>query len=274
MVDTFSTSNRLNKQTVGGNVDTWGGKNNDNMDLIDAALDGVLAFAMSADKTLTFADGATDEARRRVLRITSGTGGTITIPAVMKVYLVINDADGDVGVHTPSGTIVTVASKDRAILVCTGADAGNSVLLFGARRDPIEMIDQATTSGTSITLPNFAGNRNGQFLVEFRGVSHSSGSSQPLRVSLTNSATPANWRTLGTFASTASIWGAITMNAGNLTGSRGGVAVAGVFDSTATTETGAPGGVILPYRIGTAYLHIDWGGTAAFDAGSVKLWEL
>src|SRR5690606_19513902 len=100
---------RLEQQAPGENSNTWGARLNGNMiAMVDEALDGWAAFALSGARTLSEADGDPDEARKRVLHITGGTGGTVTLPAVEKVYLVKNDATGPVTFAQGSGVSAAV----------------------------------------------------------------------------------------------------------------------------------------------------------------------
>ena len=105
-------------------LDTWGARWNaqGGSDLIDASLDGVEDFALSGPKTLTNNNGAADEARKRGLNITGGTGGTITIPNVDKLYLVRNGSSGDVIITTGSGTTATIKTGLVKWVMCDGAN--------------------------------------------------------------------------------------------------------------------------------------------------------
>lgn len=123
MADTYSTNNRLEKMEPGQYLDTWGARLNGNViDLVDAALDGVESFALSGSKTLTNNNGAADEARKRILNVTGGTGGTITIPNVAKAYLVRNGSSDVVTITTGSGTTATIASGLTKWVFSTGSN--------------------------------------------------------------------------------------------------------------------------------------------------------
>lgn len=84
--------NRLEKQAVGENVNTWGDKlNQRGLDLIDEAMDGVESIAVASTAvTLTSSNYASDQARNRALMLTGALTGntTVTVPGVEKVYLV------------------------------------------------------------------------------------------------------------------------------------------------------------------------------------------
>lgn len=148
MPSTYTTRNRLEKQAPGENSNTWGQRLNEKVfDLVDFALDGMTSFALSTTKTLTDEDGAADEARARYLNITGGTGGTITIPNVEKLYLVRNASSGTVTITTGSGTTATVSASDMQWVVCEG---GNVVRATSA----LTASAAATLTNKSINLAN------------------------------------------------------------------------------------------------------------------------
>lgn len=123
MPSTYTTSNRVEKQGAGENNNSWGTRLNTNtIDMFDEALDGVTAFTLSTTKTLSEANGSTDESRPRVINITSGTGGTVTIPNVKKNYLVRNATSGNVIFTTGSGTTTTVTTGGVCWIVCVGGN--------------------------------------------------------------------------------------------------------------------------------------------------------
>ena len=76
MPSTFTSSLRLVKQATGENTETWGDIFNQQFaDLADVAVAGYASVSLSdTDKTLTTAEGASDEARYMFLRFT----GTLT----------------------------------------------------------------------------------------------------------------------------------------------------------------------------------------------------
>lgn len=123
MPSTYSTRNRAEKQAAGENSNTWGTRLNTNtIDIIDAALDGRVAFTLSGAKTLTTVDGAADEARMRFIDVTGGTGGTVTIPNLEKLYLVRNGSTGDLTFTTGSGTTATIKSGNVQWIVSAGGN--------------------------------------------------------------------------------------------------------------------------------------------------------
>ncbi len=134
MPSTPTSSNRFEKQGTGENANTWGSRLNDNtIELIDDAIDGLAAYALSGAKTLVSTNYAADEARMAIQHITSGTGGTVTIPGVHKWYLVKNTSSGTVTFTTGAGTTGVVAAGDQRIVVCDGTNVYNlRALNYGA----------------------------------------------------------------------------------------------------------------------------------------------
>lgn len=122
MASSYSASFRLNYQAAGDNLNLWGIiLNNGVFQLVEDAVAGSLSFALSGTKTLIVNNGATDEARNMVLNVTGGTGGTITAPAVKKLYLVRNATTGSV-IVTAGGVGATVISGQTSWVWCDGTD--------------------------------------------------------------------------------------------------------------------------------------------------------
>jgi len=122
MADTYTTRNRLIKPEIGQYTNAWGGVLNlQNFDLVDAAIDGMAGFTLTGAKTLSSNNAAADESRMRFLKITGGTGGTITIPSVEKWYIVRNGSSGN-AVFSAGGTTATVAAGLLTIVVCDASD--------------------------------------------------------------------------------------------------------------------------------------------------------
>lgn len=130
MASTYSTNLRIELMVDGENSNTWGGKTNTSLNLLEQAVSGVASVAMTdADYTLTTSNAATDEARNAVITMT----GTLTqarnviVPSVDKVYIFKNSTTGgfSIIVKTSAGTGVTVPNGETAQVYC---DATNVVL--------------------------------------------------------------------------------------------------------------------------------------------------
>ena len=118
------TPNGLNKQTPGTNDNAWGDVLNDEViQLVDEFVAGRASFSLSGTKTLTSTNGVSNEARMAILHITSGTGGAIVIPARSKLYMVFNEASGDVRLAPSGGTAATVETTEATLIFCDGTNA-------------------------------------------------------------------------------------------------------------------------------------------------------
>ena len=146
-----TTRNRLIKQGTGENLNTWGANlNTGALDLIDAALDGLVSFSLSGTRTLTSTNYADDESRRRIIFITGGTGGSVTVPSVEKLYIVRNGSSGNVTVGHVGGSQVTVPAGAITIVICDGANAfggGTDVLTLAAANAYTDATAFAATAG-------------------------------------------------------------------------------------------------------------------------------
>ena len=167
MASSYTTLLRLELQNPGENLNTWGSKlNADTTALIDFAIGGVTALALSGPVTLTTANGAADQARSATLNFTSGTGGTVTIPAVSKVYQVRNNCSGNVVFTTGSGSTATVEPGNLATVICDGtncyrfADAADIATCLASAK---AYTDAAAFASASGNLPGQGGNA-GKFL--------------------------------------------------------------------------------------------------------------
>lgn len=114
----------FNKQDPGSNENAWGEVLNDEViELIDAAIRGRTAFALSGSKTLTSTNGEANESRAAILHITSGTGGAVTLPAISKLYMVFNQSSGDVTLAPSGGNAATVETTEACLVFCDGTNA-------------------------------------------------------------------------------------------------------------------------------------------------------
>ena len=126
MASTYTTNLGIEKIGAGEQAGTWGTTTNNNLDIIDEAVNGVISIGLNTtSKTLTTSDGSLSEGGRKVLIFTGSPGGdcTVTIaPAeVEKMYFIDNKADQKLIIRQGTGTIgngraVEVASLSKGFI--------------------------------------------------------------------------------------------------------------------------------------------------------------
>lgn len=168
---------RLEKQATGQNLNTWGQRLNDSgIALIEEAIAGVTAKALSGNVTLTSTNYEADESRRAILVFTDDglfAKPTVTIPAVEKVYLVHNKgSEYDIDI-TCGGAVATVGPGLIVSVYCDGTDCFNTdearlaeiakdaaeaaqLAAEGARDDAIDAKDDAEAAAIATDLDRTA----------------------------------------------------------------------------------------------------------------------
>lgn len=125
MASSPTTRNRLNKQAQGDNINSWGGVLNTAVfDLVDEALDGVVSMVVTGNATLSSANYSTDQARKRVLKLTGSPGASyiITVPSVEKFYIVHNLTNAAQQLKA-GGLAASVPSNTLTYVYCDGTDS-------------------------------------------------------------------------------------------------------------------------------------------------------
>ena len=160
MASTFSDRLKLELQASGENAGTWGDKTNNNLEVIDAFVNGYLSksVAGSSDVTLTTADAsATAESSNKVIELTGALTGNIKVlvPAKESNYVIFNNTTGSFTLtvaptgHTSNGVAITQGShtmvynkSDRCVDVL-GAKVGTTATTYigsGAELTGIDII--------------------------------------------------------------------------------------------------------------------------------------
>lgn len=122
MASTPSSRLRLAKQATYDNPETWGvWLNGAVVDLVDDAFGGS-AVAVAGNVTLTVENYTEDQARSLFLMLSGAGGFTITVPAVDKLYLVINNCAADVTVTPLAGTGAVVRAGTAVWWYCDGTN--------------------------------------------------------------------------------------------------------------------------------------------------------
>jgi hypothetical protein len=170
MSSSYSSSLKLEKMTTGEKAGLWGTVTNTNLDLIQEAVGGYIAIAVTnADITTTVADGASSNGRNAVILL-SGTlaaNRNVTVPdSIEKTWLVIDttvrsSSHFTLTFKTASGTGVTLARGSTTLLYSDGTNVNKAMIQKGyvstttaytAVADDQVIVDTSSTAIT-ITLP-------------------------------------------------------------------------------------------------------------------------
>lgn len=155
MTSTYSSSLRLELMATGDQSGTWGDTTNTNLGtLLEQAITGYLSVAQGdvANLTLTTTNGASDQARNAVVRITGALTATrnVVVQTANKLYTIANDTtggfsivvktSGGTGVSVPPGAMVDVYSNGTNVVQAanywSGSIGGAVYLDAGAAAGP------------------------------------------------------------------------------------------------------------------------------------------
>ena len=152
MASTYTSNLGVEKIGAGEQAGTWGTTTNNNLDILDRAINGVGAITLSGTShTLTTSDGTLSDGGFKVLVLGGSPSGTNTITISPndqdKVYIVQNGTSQTATFTQGSGGNVSVAAGSKKIIFADGAGSGAAVT------DVTDALDVATLrlGGTAIT---------------------------------------------------------------------------------------------------------------------------
>ena len=152
MASTYTSNIGVEKIGAGEQAGTWGNTTNNNLDIIDRAINGVGSITLSGTShTLTTSDGTLSDGGFKVLVLGGSPSGTNTITISPndqdKVYIVQNGTSQTATFTHGSGGNVSVAAGSKKIIFADGAGSGAAVT------DVTDALDVATLrlGGTAIT---------------------------------------------------------------------------------------------------------------------------
>ena len=133
MASTFTSNTGIEKIGDGQQSGLWGQTTNNNFDIVDRALNGVVPINLvSTSYTLTTAAGGLSEGQAAAVIFTGslGSAGTITVSPnnAQKTYIVSNQTNQDLIITQGDGGDVTVKSGTSTIVMCTGEGGSSAVL--------------------------------------------------------------------------------------------------------------------------------------------------
>ena len=167
MASSYTANIGIEKPGSGEQAGTWGTTTNNNFDIIDRAINGVLSLSLSGTTTtLTTTDGTLSDGGHKVLVLAGSPSGTNTITISPndqdKVYLVKNGSGQTATFTQGSGSDVSILNGETAWIFADGAGSGAAVQK--ASFIP-EVADDTTpqlggvlaTNGNNIEFPDSSG---------------------------------------------------------------------------------------------------------------------
>lgn len=268
---TYTNSLTLTKQATGDNPNTWGTVANTIFDLIDSGIAGVESYALSGSKTLSSTSGADNEARPMVQIISSGSGGTVTIPAVSKVYIVHNKATGTTTFKTSGGTGIGVLAGKLAVIYCDATDC----YLVAGNTGWVSLTSTASTSVNAVTFTSITSTYSAytDLQITLEGCSHTT-STVNYTFHMSDTSAPSTFsteRNIGTttFTNSDTVNGSIYIP--NWQADRGTIiASAAAQSGDVQMEAAAASGYSWRVANGIASIRID--SNDAFNGGTIRLW--
>ena len=152
MASTYTSNLGVEKIGAGEQAGTWGTTTNNNLDILDRAINGVGAITLSGTThTLTTSDGTLSEGGFKVLVLGGSPSGTNTITISPndqdKVYVVHNNTSQSATFTQGSGSNVTIVSGSKKIIFADGSGSGASVVDLMQNMD----VNGLRLSGTAVT---------------------------------------------------------------------------------------------------------------------------
>jgi hypothetical protein len=127
MPSTFTSGLRLTNQANGENESTWGDIADNNYLFLDKAVTGIVGVDLtgSGSHTLTVNNGATDEARNALIRVSGipTSANSVIIPASEKMYdihMTHTSVSGGITIRTAAGTGVNYLTGQKGRVYCDG----------------------------------------------------------------------------------------------------------------------------------------------------------
>jgi hypothetical protein len=153
------TSNLGIELPADGELDgVWGDAVNDNMNILDRAINGSVTLSLSGTSSnLTTTDGTLSNGQYKLLVLGGTPSGTHTVTIVpndaQKIYFVYNLSGQSVVFSQGSGTTVTIANNDSGIIYSDGGGGAAGVLNL---TDHFAMNSVKITGGTITGITDLA----------------------------------------------------------------------------------------------------------------------
>jgi hypothetical protein len=196
MPSSFSPSLRLELIAPGEQAGTWGTTTNTNLGtLVESSIAGYQTISViSGNQALTIADGAADQSRSAMLRLTTTTGAAFNVyaPPVTKQYLVFNDS-----VHAATIFNSTVAGNTTAAGTGVIIPAGRTLIVYSDGTN-FRTVDVAKLTGVLAVVDGGTGSSTASGARTNLGTVNDPGSNGILVRTAANTTTPRSVAVSGT----------------------------------------------------------------------------
>jgi len=129
MTDSASSILLQRIQSVGSNVNLWGGYVNTNLETLERAAKGYEALAVTGDATISWTNySASNTGAVARLKLTGSlaASATLTFPAYQNYVSVHNAAGATVTIKCSGGTGVAIPNGQTVLIYCDGTDYSNA----------------------------------------------------------------------------------------------------------------------------------------------------
>ena len=131
---TYTDINGVKLITTGDEAGTWGSSTNTNLEIIERAANGFAQIALTGTSyTLALSNqpSAAENGHYKAIEFTGTPGGTCTVTLAQndhaRVYMFLNSTNQTVSVTQGSGSNVTIAASEGAVVLADGAGSGAAV---------------------------------------------------------------------------------------------------------------------------------------------------
>lgn len=134
MADTASPILLQRIQSVGSNVNLWGGYINTDLQMVEQAAKGYQSLAVTGDATISWTNytlANTGSCARLKLTGSPTAAATLTFPAYQNFLSVHNTTGQTVTIKCSGGTGVAIPASQTALIYCDGVDYYNAAATIG-----------------------------------------------------------------------------------------------------------------------------------------------
>ena len=145
MASTYTSNTGIEKIGAGEQAGTWGNTTNNNLDIVDRTLNGVITLTITGDKTLTTSDGTLSEGHYKVLVLSGSPSGAFNLlidPNDQQKWFFIKNSTNQTATVKQgggSGTTVALATNTSGIIFADGTDTNGNAILFGSSKWAISL---------------------------------------------------------------------------------------------------------------------------------------